>query len=391
MLVAPLSSGSRRLKGGGSQDWLPHFFETVIRWSGDGQARAGGQTTKGDRLSHLGPCYASPLMRRIPAALAAALLLFSAGCGYVGGPLKPLANVPAKVTDLAAVQRGSIIIVHFPVPQQTTEARKIGKPVKLDLRIGSTPEPFNPAQWLDHAKPLSGIRVGQGLATLEIPIAEWTGKQAILGVRVVGANGKDAGWSNYQAIRVVPAPQVPVNLKLDNRAEGVHMSWSGSGNQFRVIRRGNPGDAWGVVATLDSHEWTDTSTEFGKPYFYEVQSLVDVGDQKFAESDLSAPSDITPMDVFPPAVPTGLRADAAPGSMELVWDRNTEPDLAGYRIYRSTGDGPFEKLAESNEIPNYSDRAVEHGKTYHYAIASFDRSTPPNESARSAGVEATFQ
>jgi fibronectin type 3 domain-containing protein len=86
-----------------------------------------------------------------------------------------------------------------------------------------------------------------------------------------------------------------------------------------------------------------------------------------------------------------LRADAAPGSIELVWDRNTEADLAGYRIYRSTGDGPFEKLAELNEIPNYSDRAVEHGKTYHYALTAFDRSTPPNESARSARIEATFQ
>jgi hypothetical protein len=30
MLVDPLSSGSRRLKGGGSQDWLPHFFDPVI-------------------------------------------------------------------------------------------------------------------------------------------------------------------------------------------------------------------------------------------------------------------------------------------------------------------------------------------------------------------------
>jgi hypothetical protein len=324
-------------------------------------------------------------------SLAAAVLLLSAACGYVGGPLKPLANVPAKVTDLAAVQRGALIIVHFTVPLKTTEAQTIHKPVKLDLRIGSTPEPFNSAQWLDHAKPLSSIRVDQGLASLEIPIAEWTGKEAILGVRVVGANGKDAGWSNYQAIRIVPAPQVPANLKPDATAAGVHLSWSGSGDQFRVIRRGSAGEAYAVVATLNSHEWIDTSTEFGKPYSYEVQSMVDLGDQKFAESDLTAPSDITPIDVFPPAVPTGLRADAAPASIELVWDRNTEPDLAGYRIYRSTGDGPLEKLAESNEIPNYSDRAVEHGKTYYYAITAFDRSTPPNESARSARVEATFQ
>src|ERR1039458_5576472 len=108
---------------------------------------------------HVPPCYASPLMRRIPAALAAALLLLSTGCGYVGGPLTPLANVPAKVTDLAAVQRGSLLVVHFTVPPLTTEKRTIDKPLQFDLRIGSTPQPFNSAQWLDHAKPLTGGRV----------------------------------------------------------------------------------------------------------------------------------------------------------------------------------------------------------------------------------------
>jgi hypothetical protein len=48
MLVDPLSSGSRRLKGGGSQDWLPHFFDPV-RQPPFGEA---GQTTKGDGLSY---------------------------------------------------------------------------------------------------------------------------------------------------------------------------------------------------------------------------------------------------------------------------------------------------------------------------------------------------
>jgi hypothetical protein len=328
-------------------------------------------------------------MRRIPAALAAALL--SAGCGYVGGPLKPLANVPAKVADLAAVQRGSIIIAHFSVPKLTTENHPIAKPVTFDLRIGVTPEPFNSAQWLDNSKPLTAITISQGLGTVEIPIAEWIGRQPILGLRAIGANGKDAGWSNYEAIRVVPAPQVPTLQAADNTVYGVHLSWSGNGEQFRIFRRTSADEAWDVVATLDSHEWTDTSTEFGKSYSFEMQSLVDVGDHKYAESELSAPQDITTKDTFPPAVPTGLHADVAPGSVELVWDRNTEPDLAGYRIYRSTGDGPFEKIADANEIPNYSDRAVEHGKTYRYTITSFDRSTPPNESAHSGAVEVTIQ
>ena len=48
MLVDPLSSGSRRLKGGGSQDWLPHFFDPVRRAA----LREARQTTKCDDLSH---------------------------------------------------------------------------------------------------------------------------------------------------------------------------------------------------------------------------------------------------------------------------------------------------------------------------------------------------
>jgi hypothetical protein len=357
-----------------------------------GMARLANQTTPTPLLTPFpAPCYASPLMRRIPAAFAAASFLVSAGCGYVGGPLTPLANVPAKVSDLAAVQRGAIVIVHFSVPALTTERRPIPKPAKFDLRIGATPEPFNPAQWLDHTKPLTEIHINQGLATVEVPIQEWIGKTAILGVRVIGANGKDAGWSNYEAVHVVPAPAVPTGFKADNTANGVHLGWSGTGDEFRIVRRGAATEPWAVVATVDSHEWTDTSTEFGKLYSFQIQSLQKLGDGKFAESDLSSSQDITPIDVFPPAIPTGLRADAAPSSIELVWDRNTEGDLAGYRIYRATGDGPFEKLAECNEIPNYSDHAVEHGKTYRYAITSFDKSTPPNESERSGTVIATFQ
>ena len=57
------------------------------------------------------------------------------------------------------------------------------------------------------------------------------------------------------------------------------------------------------------------------------------------ESDLSDEASITPIDTFPPAVPSDLRLSAAPNSIELAWDRNSESDLAGYRIYRALGDG----------------------------------------------------
>ena len=38
----------------------------------------------------------------------------------------------------------------------------------------------------------------------------------------------------------------------------------------------------------------------------------------------------------PPAAPTGLSATRGNGSVSLAWNANTEPDLAGYRVFRST-------------------------------------------------------
>jgi hypothetical protein len=49
MLADPLSSGSRRLKGGGSQDWLP-TLSTVSWLPCSDQAR---QTTETDGLSYV--------------------------------------------------------------------------------------------------------------------------------------------------------------------------------------------------------------------------------------------------------------------------------------------------------------------------------------------------
>jgi fibronectin type 3 domain-containing protein len=114
-----------------------------------------------------------------------------------------------------------------------------------------------------------------------------------------------------------------------------------------------------------------------------VQRTVPAG-AAVAESELSAPITITPHDTFAPAPPSGIRAIAAPQSVELTWERNTEADLAGYRLYRATGDGAFEKLKDLVQVPAYSDKKVDTGKTYRYQISAVDQAG--NESGRSAAI-----
>src|SRR5690349_12841726 len=111
-------------------------------------------------------------MYRIVPALAAVM---AAGCGYSGNPLPPLANIPAGVTDLTAVQRGNRIVARFTVPRLTTEGMSIKKDLMLDLRIGPAPDPFQQDLWAAGARPVPVGVVENGSATYEIPSAAWTG------------------------------------------------------------------------------------------------------------------------------------------------------------------------------------------------------------------------
>jgi len=326
--------------------------------------------------------------RILPELIAAALAL--TGCGYIGNPLPPLANVPAPVTDLTAVEREDRIIVHFKLPTTTTENATIKSPLKLDLRIGTAATgPFHAAEWAAQAKPAPPGPVEGGVATYAISAAEWIGKDVVIGARVIAANGKESNWSTLEALPVVPPPEKPGKPQIDNTAEGLRLTWEGPAGDFRIFRRAGDEKAFTPLADVQQSGWTDRTSEFGKPYTYIVQRIVKLGVHKEAESDQSEESKVTiPEDKFPPAAPSGLRASPAAGSVELSWDRNLEPDLAGYRVYRAVAGGKFEKIAELSQVPSYSDRAVESGMQYHYAVTAFDKSA--NESDRSAVVEATL-
>ena len=316
------------------------------------------------------------------------LLLTLSGCGYVGDPLPPLANIPGNVTDLAAMQRGGRIIVHFTPPGRTTEGRPLAGPVQFDLRIGTAVAPFTPQTWAAQASEATGLTVVNGLVQTDIPTGAWTGRDVTLAVRVTGANGKESGWSNFVNLTVVAPPEQPKALQPEGTAEGVRLTWQGAPGDFVVLRRTGEGP-FVQIAEAQQTEFLDRTAEFGKTYTYLVQRIVKQRDNRTAQSELSSAETITPRDVYPPAAPTGLRVAAGPGSIELAWDRNTEADLAGYRVYRSVNGRAWEKIGDVSLAPAYSDRQVEAGKTYAYAVSAVDQAG--NESPRSATAQATAQ
>ncbi len=103
----------------------------------------------------------------------------------------------------------------------------------------------------------------------------------------------------------------------------------------------------------------------------------------------SAPACVTPVDTFPPAAPRQLAAIAGVGVINLIWEGNTESDLAGYVLLRgSAPDGPLQPLTPTPiRETTYRDTTAEPGVRYVYAVVAVDTASPQNVSEQSNRVE----
>ncbi|MGD0077673.1 MAG: hypothetical protein ABSB91_03490 [Sedimentisphaerales bacterium] len=91
---------------------------------------------------------------------------------------------------------------------------------------------------------------------------------------------------------------------------------------------------------------------------------------------------------LPPAAPTGFTATAGNQIVSLNWNDNSESDMNGYNLYRSTTSGTgYVKLNGSLLITSdYNDSAVTNGTTYYYVVTAVDLAG--HESVNSTEVSA---
>lgn len=86
----------------------------------------------------------------------------------------------------------------------------------------------------------------------------------------------------------------------------------------------------------------------------------------------------------PPAAPSGVKAGLVPASAKVAvsWNRNPEPDIVGYRVERSAGDGPFSPVGTTKETTLVDPGApVVNGG---YRVVALRRGARPGEEVASA-------
>ena len=227
-------------------------------------------------------------------------------------------------------------------------------------------------------------------------------------VQAVAANGSKGPASARVSVPLIPAPGRPRPGAASFDPSSVTITWEAPvstsdeapGVTYNVYKAPAVPSGTAVAATpapaplsakpLDATTYTHPGAVAGQEQCFVVRSVVTIGTAA-VEGEPSDPICVTPADTFPPAAPTGLAAVSGPGVINLIWDANTDADLAGYMVLR--GEAPGDTLQPLTPQPiretRYVDRAVQPGVTYVYAVIAVDKAATPNRSALSNKVQET--
>lgn len=341
-------------------------------------------------------------IKNIKAALALITFvsLISLSCGKRTAPLPPSEKVSQRAT-ISGVQQGNQILISWKMPPRNTSVNDALYIDKIDVyRLA---EPLNSPQQLTEEefssqstiiKTISVSETDFALKTLtfndELTFSDQAARLRYA-IRFVNRSGQKAAFSNVLTIE--PSAKIagrPENLKIETSQEALLLEWTkpqanvdGSTPVnilgYNIYRKSEELSDLKKLnsAPVTDTEYADSFFDFEKKYLYIVRSVSIGSNGEPVESVSSEELEITAKDIFPPSSPESITIAASPTSISLFFAANSEKDVAGYKIYRSTDQllplNQWELITtEAIRTNTFQDQKVESGKRYFYYITAID-------------------
>ena len=180
--------------------------------------------------------------------------------------------------------------------------------------------------------PYSKINVGLVATSTFVDNGVSNGTTYYYVVRAEDGHSNESGNSSEASATPGDAPPAaPTGLVATAGDASVSLDWDDNSepdlDSYNVKRGTSGGGPYSTIATdVATSTYVDNTASNGTTYYYVVTAV----DTSSNESPNSNEDSATPVDVTPPAAPTGLVATAGDGSVSLDWSDNGEPDLASY-------------------------------------------------------------
>jgi hypothetical protein len=378
------------------------------------------------------------------------LLALMTGCASPGVPHAPSLHLPQRVKSLGAERHGAAVVVRFSTPERTTDDQPITTSVTASLCRAVADGPCRATKSFPGKTKIAGQV--EWVDVLPADLTVGGPRRLTYRVELFNAAGRSAGPSEPAFAAAGEVPRAVKAFKAEGSGAGIVLRWtpealatgevlvkredlnplppkakaapakkaaaapatkSNGGRKVHaapapgVAHVGAPkdeGTVWLHAADgdpeHDSGGLVDTTAKPDEPYRYTAmrsRSVTLDGHKMEMRSELSDVVAITLRDVFPPAVPQGVLVAgfAVEGSdnlaADLVWQPDTESDLAGYNVYRQTlaVDGKADAVVKLTEkpvaLPSFHDATVVRGYGYRYTVTAIDGKG--NESPASAPVD----
>lgn len=209
------------------------------------------------------------------------------------------------------------------------------------------------------------------------------GKSYFYKLTCINYFGRESDFS--PAVKVTPRdttpPKAPSFLRSRIETMQVHLSWvnvpSDDAQGYHIYRSKSYDGPYQQITpqllALSDTSYTDTVPEPGNFYYYIATCDAE------GNCSQSFPTLAQIADIIPPAAPVNLTAQADTGRIILRWEANTEADLAGYQIYRSTRDTAKKYATLYNAFPlvsnNFTDTLPKRARNaFVYWVAAIDTS-----------------